>query len=74
MEADARNQGHENIPERSCRQHVGEIGPGESRRVGGKKGQQEKYSDSDPGIENREEKAGDIVEGDASELFHAARQ
>ena len=68
------DQREQHIAERSCRQNISEIGPGECGHVGGKKGQQKQNSDRDPGIEYREDDALQMIEGNAAGLLHPVRE
>ncbi len=54
MQRKTRYQRQQHVSQRSGRQHIGQIGPGQGVHVGSKEGKQEKNSDGDPRIEYRD--------------------
>ena len=68
------DQLQEYVSERSRRKDVGEISPGERGGIRSEKGQQQENADGDPGIENGQKYAREIMQRDIAHLLHAMGQ
>lgn len=74
MQAKMTNQSDEHVGERCGGQYIREVRPGEGGHIAGEEGQEEKDSQSDPGIEDGQEQGGGGVQRNTAEIFHAACQ
>jgi hypothetical protein len=59
---------------RAGEKHIGKVGPRKGGHVAGKKRKQQKDSRSHPRIEDRQQQAGQVVQGNAAKIFHALSQ
>ena len=74
MKTEVANQSDEHVGERCGRQDICEVCPRQAGHVTGEECEQEKDSDCYPGIEDGQQQTGKVVEGKATEVFHAASQ
>ena len=72
MQEKTREESGYHVTEGGRGQDVSEVSPGESRKVGVEKPGKKKNAEDDPGIDERVEDVGPVVEMDFAEVIHAA--
>ncbi len=74
MQQKSSHQSQQYISQRSCRQHVSEIGPGKRRHVSSEEREQQKNSDGNPRISKSEDNALQMMNRYAAHLLHPMGQ
>src|SRR5581483_3754405 len=73
-EEEDREQRHDNVAERRCRQDERQVGPGKRGSVSGEKADEQQRAAGHPGVEQSAQRAAQVVEGDRANVLHAARK
>ena len=74
VQCEAGNQGEQNVSQRGCGQHVGQIGPGQRVGIRSEKGEQQDNPARNPGIPQGHNDTLQLVERNAASLLHALRK